>query len=113
MRFLATGLPTFPHSTRLVLRDFCAILRTLNRRAELKRLVKWAIRKRLPGPRSLYQNRLLVEEVRLTGYTLRSRRLVIWARVAHQFNYMINPPPRYSAKGSAAIYRYRQHSKSN
>lgn len=90
-----------------MLREFYAILCALNRQAELKRLAAWAERKRLPGPRKLYLFRLADEETRLMRHRFRSPRLTAWARVAHRLHCLVNPAPRYPAKGAAAKYRYR------
>lgn len=89
-------------------REFYSILCTFNRRAELKRLAAWAERKRLPGPRRLYLFRLADEETRLLRHRFRSPRLIAWARLAYWLHGLVNPAPRYPAKGAAAKYRYRQ-----
>lgn len=57
--------------------EFWAILRSLNRRAELGRLVAWATRKQLPGPREFYQSRLLDEEIRMSRHVIVSPRFVV------------------------------------
>jgi hypothetical protein len=84
----------------------CAIVCTLNRQTELERLVSWAERKRLPGPRRLYQRRLADEEMRLTHYALRFPRQLFWAHLVHRLSNLISTLPRYPARGSAATYRY-------
>src|SRR5258706_14237557 len=87
--------------------EFWAILHAFNRRSELQRLVIWAKRKRLSGPRKLYQNRFADEERRLFVYTLSSPRLTKVAHLLHWLNHLISTPPLYPAKGSAPIYRSR------
>jgi hypothetical protein len=84
---------------------FWAILCTLNRHAELERLVRWAKRKRLPGPLRLYQSRLEGEEMRMARYTMRSPWLARWVWSLHRFKALLFPPPRYLPKGAAAAYR--------
>jgi hypothetical protein len=89
----------------VVWRLFWTILRLLNRRAELERLVSWATRKSLPGPRGFYHSRLLDEEVRLSRYTITSPRLVVTlAYLLHNFNRLVFPPRRYMRRGAAAAY---------
>lgn len=85
-----------------------AILSALNRRAELERLVTWADRKNVPGPRRFYAARLTDQEVALTRYTLRYPRLVSVAHVLHWLNQLLSPSPRSFARGSAAVYRSRR-----
>ena len=85
--------------------DFCVVYRSLNRKAELERLVRWAERKGLPGPREAYQRKVGDEERRLLQHTFRSPRLVRRARLLHWFSRLVRTTPRYPAKGSAAAYR--------
>lgn len=90
---------------RLASQHFWLLLRTLNRRAELERLVIWATRKRLAGPREFYRSRLLDEEVRLSRYTTTSPRLVVTlANLVHYSNRLAFPPRRYMRRGAAAAY---------
>jgi hypothetical protein len=91
-----------------MLRQFYTIFCTLNRQAELERLSAWAARKRLPGPRRLYENRLEDERLRLTRYTLRWPRMVAWAYRAQRLSTLLHPTPRYCRRGSAAAYRHNQ-----
>jgi hypothetical protein len=90
---------------RLTWQEFVAVFRIYNRRAELRRLLEWASRKRLIRPHRLYQSRLLDEEQRLACYTVRSPNIVTYAYLLHKFIKVAFPPPRYYRKGSAAKYR--------
>jgi hypothetical protein len=85
--------------------EFWTTLHTLNRRAELERLVRWARRKGLPGPLRLYQSRLEGEEVRLARYAMQGPQLLRWVWLLHRLKSMLFPPPRYLPKGAAAAYR--------
>ncbi len=92
-------------ASRLFCQHFWALLRTLNRRAELERLISWATCKRLTGPREFYRSRLLDEEVRLSRYALRSPRWVVTlAYLVHCFNRLVFPPRRHMRRGAAASY---------
>ena len=82
----------------------------MNRRAEIQRLVKWAIYKNLEGPLKAYRSRLDDEETRLLRYRFKYPRLVRWARLTHAFGNLISPVPRYHRRGSAAHYRFSKSS---
>lgn len=101
---LAVGWRPFRHSVR----EFCAVYRALNRRSELERLLAWAARKRLSGPRRLYEKRYADVERALFRYGRRSPHLVNRARVLHWIGRLINKPPRYPSRGAAAGYKYGQ-----
>ena len=83
------------------------VIVTLNRIADLGRLVKWANRKGLPGPESAYRFQLDRAEQRLEVYSSHFPRLVRWARFLRWLNALLNPPPRYWPKGSASKYKLR------
>lgn len=84
---------------------FWPLLHTLNRRAELERLIAWATRKRLTGPREFYRSRLLDEEMRLSRYAITAPRWVVTlAYLLHNFNRLAFPPRRYMRRGAAAPY---------
>ena len=85
-----------------------AILQTMNRMAELKRLARWAHQKRLSGPLHHYEFLLADAEQRHLRYSLRHPRLVRWVRFLHVVAYLIFPPPRYYYKGSASGYQTRK-----
>jgi hypothetical protein len=99
------------HHLRASCWEFWAILYALNRRGELERLIRWAARKRLTGPLKCYQHRLDDEDRRIWRYTVQSPRLVAWAHRVHRLNKLINPAPRYLARGSAAGYAYVRYEK--
>lgn len=84
---------------------FQAVYCCLARQAELKRLVQWARRKRLPGPERAYRGRLTDGEARLAAYTLRHPGLVRIATGLFVVNNWLVPPPRYCRPGSARAYR--------
>lgn len=86
--------------------QFWTISHGLNRLAELKRLALWAKRKRLPGPLRLYERRLQEEESRLAHHSIQYPHLVAWARLLHAVSRLINPVPRYPARGFAAKYQH-------
>lgn len=94
-------------AARLRLRDFCAVYRLLNRRAELERLIRWAARKRLKGPRLFYERRKQDTEQRLWRYTMRVPQLARYARWLHLLYRLLFPPVRYPRKGAAGGYRPR------
>ncbi len=82
-----------------------SIVYILNRRSELERLVAWATRKRLTGPRRLYRSRLLDEEIRLSKYTVMSPGYAVTlAYLVHFSNRLVFPPHRYMRRGAAAGY---------
>jgi hypothetical protein len=84
---------------------FWDILHALNRRAELRRLIRWADHKALPGPGKAYRQRLQSEECRLARMRLRSQRLLHWSQLTFRLVCLIFPTPRYLVKGPAAGYR--------
>ena len=88
--------------------QFWAIVYTLNRHAELGRLIAWAYRKQLRGPLRGYRNRRLQEEERLVRYAIHFPRLLKLARWLHRVSNLISPAPRYPATGSAAHYRFHR-----
>lgn len=77
----------------------------LNRRADLKGLVRWAKRKGHTGPQIAYEQKLDRTIRTFLAYKEHYPRLVRWARFLHWVNRVLNPPPRYYAKGSARKYR--------
>lgn len=81
------------------------VMQHLNRRADLERLQRWAARKRLPGPRTTYERQLSRTVRTLVMYKAHHPKLVRWAFRLHRLNALLNPPPRYWAKGSAKKYR--------
>lgn len=82
-----------------------AILACYNRRAELQRLIDWAYRKRLAGPRHFYKLSLQDEEIRLNRYALVYPTQVRWARLLYSIRTTLFPAQRFHRKGSAAGYR--------
>lgn len=84
---------------------YFGILYCLNRRAELIRLVAWARRKRLKGPRALYMSRLAEEETRLLRLRCQNPALYRWAYLAHCANRLLFPPAQNHRRGAAAQYR--------
>lgn len=83
------------------------VMVALDRVADLKRLVKWAERKRLPGPRAAYERKLHAAVNALLVYKSYYPGLVKWAHRLHWLKGQLSPPPRYWSKGSAAKYRTR------
>lgn len=88
-------------------REFNAILRTLHRYDDLRRLVIWARGKNLSRPLRLYQNRLLDEEIRLNRYRIKHPRISALAGIVHRFNALLFSTPHYYPRGAAAVYRVR------
>ncbi len=84
-----------------------AIIRNLHQQDDLERLVKWAKRKRLKGPRTYYQRLLFDIQDRLLRQRVRFPHLMFWAKLLYNINLLISPAPQYHAKGSAAKYRLR------
>jgi hypothetical protein len=82
-----------------------AVLRCLNRYQELTRLIAWAEKKRLSGPRRLYQKRLADQQIKLMRFALYTPHPLRIAKLLYSINRLINKPPRYMAKGAAAAYR--------
>lgn len=82
-----------------------AILRSQNRRRELRRLVAWAERKHLRHPERLYRFRLQDEEQRLSRHGLRHPTLYQVARLIHLLNTQCFPSPAYPRRGLARGYR--------
>ncbi len=81
---------------------------SLNRQAELQRIIRWAQRKRLAQPLKFYRRRLEDEQVRHARYALISPRAAIVARWVHFLTRPFRPTPRFYHKGSAAPYRTRK-----
>ena len=90
---------------RRKLQQIYIILCTMNRRAELERLIEWANRKRLAGPRRAYQSRYWDEERRLLHYRVDVPQLVNHARILYRLKCLLAPAPRYYSRGAAAGYR--------
>jgi len=80
------------------------ILRLLNRRAELERLLRWAERKRLTGPRRCYAFHLVDVERLLFRYRVNSPAATRWALCVYRLKCLLFPSPRYLARGAAAGY---------
>lgn len=83
------------------------ILYLLNREEELQRLVRWAVRKRLPGPRSCYERHLEEVERKLLRCRMESPQAAQWARRAHVLKRLLVSRPRYPMRGAAAGYSRR------
>lgn len=99
---------TRSHQMRQSWREFWAILRLLNRHDELQRLVRWAKRKRLAGPRKCYKSHLEDMERRLFRYRVESPATVRKARCLQLMKRVLFRPPRYPAKGAALGYSRKQ-----
>jgi hypothetical protein len=89
--------------------QWCAIQGSLNRRAELEGLVRWAKRKHLLGPLRFYRLRLQDEEVRIAQFALQHRRMSIASHTMHYIASFLNPAQIHQ-KGSAAKFRMRKES---
>src|SRR5260221_6296311 len=100
------------NNVAVTLQEFRGIYVALNRRAELKRLIQWAILKKLAGPNRLYQYRLQDEEMRLRLYRDRTPHLFNLANMLYRASLVVRTTPRYPTKGSAAIYLHRGINKS-
>lgn len=87
--------------------EFRAILYLMNRRAELRRLVKWAKRNQLDKPLRLYIYRLKDTDLRLAQFSIRSPQLARKVTVLHFFSSLITTTPKYPRKRLADGYRYR------
>ena len=85
--------------------DFWSAVHSLNRKAELIRLVQWAKRKRLTGPLKLYLTRLQQEENSIMRLRVRNPKMLTGARLMHFISNLVSPKPRYYPKGSARHYR--------
>lgn len=83
---------------------FWQTLRTLNRRAELQRLIRWAQRKRLKGPLRAYQRRIEGEELELNRLNVRYPGAARWAYRVHRLNNLLFPAPTRHARGAARRY---------
>ena len=91
-----------------LVQQFYAIYCALNRQAELQRLVEWASRKRLKGPRNYYQLCLQDTQRRIFTLQVRSPRLTTLAWSLQYFNTLLFPTPRYFPSGAAKAYRNRR-----
>lgn len=85
--------------------DLWSALHSLNRKAELLRLIQWAKRKRLIGPLKLYLTRLRQEEAMQMRVWARNPRMFSCARFMHCISNIVSPTPRFYQKGSAKHYR--------
>ena len=92
--------------------EFEGILGTLQRCSDLRRLIRWAARKRLPGPLACYRRRLQDEEQRLLMHTVRNPGLSAWARGMYWLRGVLIPPPHYYRRGAAAPYAHRHTQRS-
>ena len=91
-------------------RDWTATYRLLwlfNRRTELTRLIAWAKRKKLAGPRKCYERHLDDIEQKLLRYSLRHPGPAKWAFRLQQISSWLSPPPRYPRPGAASYYSSR------
>src|SRR5258708_21842847 len=70
-------------------------------------LQAWAHRRKLAGPYECYRRRAQDIEVRFARGCVRSSSALFWARLLYAISKLVSPEPRYYAKGSAAMYRYR------
>jgi len=70
---------------------------------DLERLIVWAKRKRLPGPRQHYRHLLTQTEMRLHSHAIRAPRLSRWAYFLCRVKNVLMSPPHH--KGAAAKYR--------
>lgn len=77
----------------------------LDRHADLERLVDWARKKRLDGPRSHYYNLLFEEDSRLTNLRWKHPRLLILARVLYTTRSLVRPVRKHYPRGFASRYR--------
>ena len=85
--------------------EFASLQGIFNRRRELMRLSQWASKKRLTGPRRLYQRRLEQEEIRLARVVVRSPGITRIAWIINLVGHLLCSEPRYH-RGVAARYRY-------
>lgn len=90
-----------PHFSRSA---FWGALATFNRRRELTRLIHWASVKGYRQPLRLYLARLQDEEIRIYRYSLHHRHAATFAYIAHLFNTVFFPRPRYSRPGAASHF---------
>jgi hypothetical protein len=105
MAVLATIETTIWHRIWSKWLAFCAVYRTLNRKGELERLVQWASRKKLAGPKNAYERKIVEEERRLIRHASQSPRLVRWAHLLRWLSLAIRTTPKYAVRGSASAYR--------
>ena len=85
--------------------EFWAIVRCFERREDLIRLIKWAERRKLTGPLSLYRGRFADEEARIQRFRYTLPRALFWASVIYRLQTLLAPPPTFCRKGSASRYR--------
>lgn len=83
------------------------ILYLMNRQEKLQRLVKWAIRKKLTGPRKCYEGHIENVEQKLLRYRVEAPRAASWARRVHVLKRFLVSRPRYPRRGAAAEYSRR------
>lgn len=83
------------------------IVRILNRRNDLNRLIQWAGKKHLKKVQSAYIDRLGDEERRHLRAILHYPRLIRFLTVLHALWDILAPAPPYYPKGSARAYRSR------
>ena len=95
------------YSCRFLWQDFNSILRILIRKDELRRLIRWAHRKKLRSVGEHYQWLFSDTESRFSSQALRHPHLTELAKWIYCAAIMINPPPDVYPKGSAAKYRLR------
>src|SRR5687768_12679101 len=88
--FLTAQLRRFSYYRNVIL----CIIGSLARYDELERLVRWAKRKRLPGPHKAYVWRLTDEEQRLARFQSRYPRLFAFCELARVFIQQLTPSRR-------------------
>ena len=98
----AYGVPS-PHQETW--RAFGMAYRLFNRRDELQRLIAWAARKRLSGPRKAYEYLLADCEHHLMRLRGDRPQLIGWATSLHMISMLFRYTPRFYHRGAAASYR--------
>lgn len=83
------------------------ILYLMNRQEELQRLVKWAVRKELSGPRKCYEGHIENVERKLLRSRVETPRAALWAQRAHALKRLLINRPRYPRRGAATEYSRR------
>lgn len=90
-------------------KQFRAMFRLLNRKAELKRLEKWSRRNKYIGPLRLYRSCIQETEFILMKLGMKNPRMLRRTRILHFLGHLITTAPKYPKKGMASHYRYRNN----
>lgn len=87
------------------------ILFSINRQAELKRLIAWAAQKNLPGPKKCYETHLNQEQQKQLLNRKHFPKQTKLAFLLYMISNVVSSKPNYLPSGSAVQYRLHPNHK--